>query len=309
MTGHCEVGAGLNAQIKTLLSLDRLCMPSNCHLAELNHHIEDTGYPALWLSENTCLDKLANHAGLSSFGFGGTNTRMEMWVCGRARVQGREAPRLTTSATGTAVAMFGRPVEKDKLNFERVGRILVSCPRCHGKMCLHCREAYSDVAAFEVHQCQLVREESANYAYCSNCYTGSYMHGVATASAGSATGAVYLYGSWNGVNDEEEQGFIQMKEGVNKDGDATYTTIVKLGASRQERFHILLSKDVKNALYPSSEEDNMYSEVAGPNANVDDRNWTINGVSDHRPGGTCYEVTFTWNYERKSIQWRALSGA
>lgn len=307
MTGHCEIGAGLNSQIRTLLSLERCCVPSNCHLGEFNHHIEEIGYPALWVNENTRLEKENNQAGLSSFGFGGTNTRMELWVSGRARYHGKEAPRLTTSAAGTALALLAYPVQKDKLNFERVGRILVSCPRCLGQMCLHCREAHSDVVDFEVHQCQVIREESATYEHCSNCYMGGYMHGVATAGTGSRGGKVYLFASWSGNNEHEESGFLEMKEGADKDGDATYSTTVTLGASLQEHFHILLNKDAKLAMYPVSEDENQYSDIAGPNGNASGNGWIIDGVSDNMPAGAVYKVTFTWSYDRKHIEWRPIS--
>merc|ERR1712083_600263 len=103
MTGHAEIGAGLNAQIKTLLSLEHCCIPSNCHLNVLNHHIEEVGYPAFWPNENVRCEKENNHAGLSSFGFGGTNTRVDLWVAGRHNRLDKAMPRLTTTKSGTAI--------------------------------------------------------------------------------------------------------------------------------------------------------------------------------------------------------------
>lgn len=249
------------------------------------------------------MEKENNHAGLSSFGFGGTNSRMDMWVSGKARFHGREVPRLTTSQTGTAVAMLTYPVKQSNLDFARVGRILVACPRCLGQMCLHCREAHSDVVNFEVHECKLIREETAGYEHCSNCYTGGYMYGVATSQAGSRGGNVYLVGSWDDFNEYQE-----MKEGVDKDGDATYSTNITLGEARQECFHIALNKDKTMSMYPVAEEENQYSDIAGPSNNAGGKGWVIDGVTDNMPVGAVYKVTFTWSYDQKRIEWIPISG-
>jgi polyketide synthase-associated protein len=301
MTGHCEIGAGLNAQIKTLASLERLTLPGSCHLNELNHHIEYEGYPALWLSECVKLHRENNQAGLSSFGFGGTNTRIDMWASGKVSYYGREVPRLTISQLGTAIAVLPHAVKKESLNFERVGRILVTCPRCLNQMCIHCREAYTDATAFQVHQCKLIREETASYDVCSSCYTGKYIHGVAVSSAGSAIGNLYLVGSWG-------KDHLTMTEGTDDNGDAIFTANVKLGEPRQECFYILQNDDKNMAMYPVSEEAGQHSDIAGPNLNSGNKFWTIDGLSDGMPQGTVYKITLTWNYEQRRIEWRPVSG-
>jgi acyl transferase domain-containing protein/NADPH-dependent curcumin reductase CurA len=76
--GHLEAAAGIAGVIKAALALDRQEIPGNLHYQELNPHISlrDTRFyiptqPRPWLRGSA-----ARFAGISSFGFGGTNAHI-----------------------------------------------------------------------------------------------------------------------------------------------------------------------------------------------------------------------------------------
>ena len=87
--GHLEAAAGVAGLIKVALALDREEIPPNLHYSELNPHITLQGtrfyiptQPAAWTRGTP-----ARFAGISSFGFGGTNAHVVL----------EEAPQLPQS--------------------------------------------------------------------------------------------------------------------------------------------------------------------------------------------------------------------
>jgi acyl transferase domain-containing protein len=75
--GHLEGAAGVAGLIKSVFALRHKTMPPNLHFQQLNPHIDLEDFPAVFPTEVTPLpqDK-ALVAGLSSFGFGGTNAHI-----------------------------------------------------------------------------------------------------------------------------------------------------------------------------------------------------------------------------------------
>ena len=74
--GHLEAAAGIAGLIKVLLCLDHGALPPHPHLRKLNPLMELEGTP---FTINTSLQPWTGahrHAGLSSFGFGGTNAHL-----------------------------------------------------------------------------------------------------------------------------------------------------------------------------------------------------------------------------------------
>ena len=76
--GHLEAGAGIAGLVKTILVLMHREAPPNLHLNELNPHIDIEGFPVIFPKDCVPLGKWKEEnsrllAGLSSFGFGGTN--------------------------------------------------------------------------------------------------------------------------------------------------------------------------------------------------------------------------------------------
>jgi len=80
--GHLEGGAGIAGIMKcVILVLASACAP-NCHLKVLNPNLEATqteGYPVFFASEICDANYTTTCVGVSSFGFGGTNSRADIY--------------------------------------------------------------------------------------------------------------------------------------------------------------------------------------------------------------------------------------
>ncbi|CAJ1362981.1 unnamed protein product [Effrenium voratum] len=111
--GHAEAAAGLNGLVKCVLALLYSVCPPNVHLRRLNAHIDIDGFPCLVGMENVDVIRNSQHVGVSSFGFGGTNARADLWgYC-------QEGFR------GEALASF----------------VSIPCPSCGQGMCRSCGRA------------------------------------------------------------------------------------------------------------------------------------------------------------------------
>ncbi len=98
--GHLEAAAGIAGLIKATLALDRQEIPGNLHYQELNPHITLQGTrffvptrPEPWLR-----GKMARFAGISSFGFGGTNAHVVL----------EEAPQLLQRSPKTEASPWNK---------------------------------------------------------------------------------------------------------------------------------------------------------------------------------------------------------
>merc|ERR1719401_1787894 len=107
--GHLEGGAGSAGLLKCILMLVAGTCPPNAHCRQLNPHLAVSGFPCFFDTE--AIDTLMNSAltGVSSFGFGGTNGRCDIW--GQARVGSRRSgdinPEDLDQITVTCPVTFG----------------------------------------------------------------------------------------------------------------------------------------------------------------------------------------------------------
>jgi len=77
--GHLEAGAGMAGIIKCVMMLRSSVGAPNCHLNEFNPHLDISGFPVVMETEATDFGHNSGLTGVSSFGFGGTNARADMW--------------------------------------------------------------------------------------------------------------------------------------------------------------------------------------------------------------------------------------
>lgn len=77
--GHTEMCAGINGLIKCVLMGTFAGAAPNVHLRLLNPHIDDAGFPVYFNSEFVDQGKEYGYFGVSSFGFGGSNARADIW--------------------------------------------------------------------------------------------------------------------------------------------------------------------------------------------------------------------------------------
>jgi len=78
--GHLEASAGMAGVIKVVNLLSSSCCPPNCHLRLLNPHMDTNGYPVYFADELQDYGSKTGISGVSSFGFGGTNARGDLWA-------------------------------------------------------------------------------------------------------------------------------------------------------------------------------------------------------------------------------------
>lgn len=77
--GHLEAGAGMAGLIKCICMLNYSSGAPNIHLLVLNPHLDVAGYPVYFESELLDYGNNSGLTGVSSFGFGGTNARADVW--------------------------------------------------------------------------------------------------------------------------------------------------------------------------------------------------------------------------------------
>eukprot|EP00931_Biecheleriopsis_adriatica_P004708 TRINITY_DN106338_c0_g1_i1.p1 TRINITY_DN106338_c0_g1~~TRINITY_DN106338_c0_g1_i1.p1 ORF type:complete len:823 (-),score=151.99 TRINITY_DN106338_c0_g1_i1:92-2560(-) len=77
--GHLEAGAGIAGLIKCICMLNYSAGAPNVHLLVLNPHLDVAGYPVYFETELMDYGQNSGLTGVSSFGFGGTNARADLW--------------------------------------------------------------------------------------------------------------------------------------------------------------------------------------------------------------------------------------
>lgn len=77
--GHLEATAGIAGFSKCVAMLMHGCCIPNVHLNQLNANADTSMYPVLFASEMSDTGNSGN-VGVSSFGFGGTNARGDVWA-------------------------------------------------------------------------------------------------------------------------------------------------------------------------------------------------------------------------------------
>lgn len=77
--GHLEAGAGIAGLTKCLQMVRFSCSPANAHLNVLNPNLMVEGYPVFFTNEVADTGYSSGYSGVSSFGFGGTNSRCDVY--------------------------------------------------------------------------------------------------------------------------------------------------------------------------------------------------------------------------------------
>jgi len=76
---HLEGGAGMAGVMKCVMMAVHSCGPPNCHLRTVNPNLITEGYPVFFQQELCDTTFSSTFIGVSSFGFGGTNSRADVY--------------------------------------------------------------------------------------------------------------------------------------------------------------------------------------------------------------------------------------
>jgi len=285
--GHQESTAGSNGLIRTLLSMVHCAVPTTLHVRQLNQHLDLEGFPGCFPGEMFDCGKQNNIGGLNSFGFGGTNSRAELWAQALTGFRAADSWHYLRKSEVS-------PLRSEKMR--QLDAVAVLCPRCLGPMCWLCGMALPSVPQRGKHRCAAVREELASYEHCSDCYKGAYSCGGGTAALVDRGDRIYVTGTWN------RWGYQEME----LTGDGIYVAEVPLGDTCQEEFHLVLEKDSQRAIFPAAAKASGRARVLGPQKEESGRNWLLDGRRDGASTGSMYQIRFEWGEVHRKMSWELL---
>mmetsp|Transcript_48242 Transcript_48242/g.105326 ORF Transcript_48242/g.105326 Transcript_48242/m.105326 type:complete len:1259 (-) Transcript_48242:60-3836(-) len=288
--GHLELGAGVVGILRCLIALPHCSAPPNVHLYQLNEHFSLEGYPTAMPCEAGPLPYRCNLGGVNSFGFGGTNCRIEFWA--------KKTEGGIMGDMDPAVKTVPKEAKLDKLNY-----MTRTCPDCLGPMCWTCA-IYIPLfhTRTHVHRCSDVRELNDQYDLCSRCYTGSYLHGGTEnefLDDDEPPETVYLVGTWGKWTEYE-----MMRK--NKDGH--FECAIRLGETRMEKFRIAMDSSLDVTVHPILDNASGCIAIEGPDRGGDGKSWLIDGHVEGSPEGTVYRIVLEWGISSYTTGVRVETG-
>merc|ERR1712178_12186 len=78
--GHLEAGAGIAGLTKCIMMIRAASGTPNCHFNIINPNLMTEGYPVFFNTELSDSGFSSGYCGVSSFGFGGTNSRCDVYA-------------------------------------------------------------------------------------------------------------------------------------------------------------------------------------------------------------------------------------
>eukprot|EP00933_Yihiella_yeosuensis_P004744 TRINITY_DN10914_c2_g1_i1.p1 TRINITY_DN10914_c2_g1~~TRINITY_DN10914_c2_g1_i1.p1 ORF type:complete len:674 (+),score=124.99 TRINITY_DN10914_c2_g1_i1:23-2023(+) len=276
--GHLEACAGMIGLIKCAFMVSCSNASPNCHLGNLNPHLDVEGFPTYFESEAVETRLNSNYAGVSSFGFSGTNARADVWS------QCKTGPRKAG----------------EKLDISKADQIHMRCPVTLGPIEIVTGEpATKSLKSKRNYKADVLRDEWAPYDISRQAYDGGFRYRREAPSEDKEEDLdenvqVYIYGSWSGWSRMEE---------MERRGGGLYVAKVVLGEARYEMFRICLNESKTMELYPIIKDASEKIWVEGPDAKANSRYWIIDGRDLEIPAGSVYEVHFRWHPEVKRISW------
>jgi len=280
--GHQEACAGMIGVIKCCLMVMSSQSAPNLHLRLLNPHLDVDGFPCFFASEISDTRLNSNYAGVSSFGFSGTNARADVWS------QCKVGPRKAA-----------------KIDFEKVDQIHVRCPVTMGLIEYLTGEPITKTfRSKKKYKADVLRDEFAPYDVSAYAYDGNFRYRREPLLDNQDEEldpeiGVYICGSWSGFTRQDVMG---------RQGNGMYVCTITLGEARYEMFSLTINEDPNMAIYPVILNANRHIQIEGPSGGRDGRCWLIDGRDACVPCGTKYEIRFRWHSERMSIEWEEVSG-
>ncbi|CAE8600992.1 unnamed protein product [Polarella glacialis] len=281
--GHLEGCAGIAGLLKCVMMLLAGVCPPNCHLWQLNPHLSVDGFPCHFETEAVDSNLNSSLTGVSSFGFGGTNGRCDVW--GHARSGVRKA---------------------GKLNPRELDQIYAICPVTLGRIDYITGEPVVNRRAGHrrKHRADVLRDDFASYELSRYVYDGGFRYRrkelplEQEAEDLEPDSSVFICGSWSGFREMEE---------MERNGAGMFSAQIVLGEGRYELFELCINRSQELAIYPTIDRASQILCVEGPDANGRGRRWLIDGRDAQVPAGTVFHVTFDWGQDRKELSWNQVS--
>lgn len=279
--GHLEGGAGMGGVMKCVCMLMNGLAPSNCHLREFNPNLTVAGFPAIFETEHLEIGLNSTLTGVSSFGFGGTNGRSDLW--GQTRHGNLKCSNdLTVLET-----------------------IQVTCPITMGPIDHLTGEPVPEFQREGTNVCaSVLRDEFAPYDISTLAYEGGFRFRlwedeVEESGKGEALPAgvsLFVCGSWSGYEMER----------MEKDEDGWYFVDIVLGETLCEVFDLCFNESRKDVIHPAVDRAQPNIWICGPSDTSAGQQWMIDGRDASITAGTVYRIRFKWSWNLKRITWTAL---
>jgi len=274
---HLESAAGMAGIEKCIVMLLASIGTPNCHLSRLNPHLDLSGFPVLVENEVTNTGLNSGLSGVSSFGYGGTNARGDVWAQCRVGSQ-----------------------KSGELDFEKVDQVCVTCPITMGLIDWITGEPISLKPGLDrkTNKAAVLRDEFASYDVSAHVYSGGYRYRSMPLMKADPqdrldpTMTLYIRGSWTA---------FQYYEEMDPDGPGCYSYTMMLGEARYDTFHLCLDKDSNMDIYPAINKASPKIWICGPNGARNGRTWIIDGRDRQVPAGSSFKIRFRWGREVKSI--------
>jgi len=266
--GHLEASAGTAGIIKCMMMCAATSGSPNCHLGELNPHLDVDGYPTIFTSEITDYGYNSGYSGVSSFGFGGANSRADCFA------SAKKGPHVV-----------------GHLDWKKVDYVSVTCPFDEGPMhftdgrCIP--RATSKKYKREAYHADNIRDEFANYDCNSSLYTGQYQ--LAPGEEGDdddmPKDPIFIVGSWDRFREARE---------MEAEDDGTWSFHVALGDTRCERFQLRVNNHDFEAIYPVVKNGSMAARCMGPDDEGAGHYWLLDARDAQEPAGTVFRISLQW---------------
>lgn len=275
--GHLEGGAGIAGLLKCIVMLKAGVCPPNAHCRQLNPHLHVAGFPCFFDTEAIDNNLNAGLTGVSSFGFGGTNGRSDIW--GQARFGVR--------ASG-------------EMDISKIHQITATCPITFGPIDHLTGEPANTVVGTK-YKADVLRDEFADYSVSRYAYTGGFRYRRNDTDEDEDEDLIgdlpFICGSWSGYTELQE---------MENEGEGWYSTTVVLGEGRYELFGICLNKDPETSIYPAIDKAHQKIWVEGPSPNPDNKKWIIDGRHTEVSAGSAFKIHFKWSLKRMQVLWEEV---
>ena len=279
--GHLEGSAGIAGFLKCVSMLMAGTCPPNAHCQQLNPHLQVGGFPCFFDTE--AVDSGLNSAltGVSSFGFGGTNGRCDIW--GAARFGHNKCGKVLETEVDQIYTLC--PVTLGKIDY------LTGEPLSRRLAALHRGKRKADV----------LRDELARYDVSRYAYDGGFRYrqqDIPDEEDFPSDSNIYICGSWSDFAMEE----------MDRDGDNSFSCIITLSQERYELFEFYIDQKEEYCFFPATDRAGQRIAVEGPSENKERRKWIIEGRDmPSLPVGAVIEIIFHYGIDRSRVAWKEVS--